>query len=71
MAWTRTKQETLALSINALALLILQDDIASGGWNWQKWMRDSEQHGTGRGQGDQQSAGGGPGVVDDTWPRRE
>ncbi|MEV6641095.1 TIGR02391 family protein [Amycolatopsis sp. NPDC051371] len=48
MAWTRTKQETLALPINALALLILKDYTSSGGWNWQNWMRASEQHGTAR-----------------------
>ncbi|MDQ3764449.1 MAG: TIGR02391 family protein [Actinomycetota bacterium] len=48
MAWNRSKQETLALPINALALLILEDYKAGGGWNWQNWMRASEQQGTAR-----------------------
>jgi hypothetical protein len=33
MAWNRSKQETLALPINALALLILEDYATGGGWN--------------------------------------
>jgi hypothetical protein len=28
--------------------LILEDYKAGGGWNWQNWMRESEQHGTAR-----------------------
>ncbi len=45
MAWNRSNQEILALPINALALLILEDYKAGGGWNW---MRASEQQGTAR-----------------------
>lgn len=37
----------MALPINSLALLILKD-YASGGWNWQNWMRGAEQSGTAR-----------------------
>lgn len=48
MVWTRSRQETLALPINTLALLILQDYVASNGWNWQNWMRGAEQQGTAR-----------------------
>lgn len=48
MTWNRSKQETLALPINTLALLILEDYQAGEGWNWQNWMRGSEQHGTAR-----------------------
>ena len=46
MAWTRPADETLALPIDALALLILDDYVTGGGWNWQNWMRESEQYGT-------------------------
>ncbi|MFJ7213515.1 hypothetical protein [Amycolatopsis sp. NPDC098790] len=48
MTWTRNKAETLALPIDALALLILRDYKASDGWNWQNWMRSAEQQGTAR-----------------------
>lgn len=48
MAWNRSKHETLGLPINALALEILKDYASGGGWNWQNWMRASEQHGTAR-----------------------
>lgn len=53
MAWNRSKQETLGLPINALALLILKGFKSVRGWNWQNWMRESEQSGTAR---DQRSA---------------
>src|SRR5579864_5392892 len=48
MAWTRTREATLALPVDALALLILQDYRNGNGWNWQNWMRESEQYGTAR-----------------------
>ncbi|WSJ72699.1 TIGR02391 family protein [Amycolatopsis sp. NBC_01307] len=48
MTWTRPKAETLALPIDALALLILHDYKAGDGWNWQNWMRGAEQQGTAR-----------------------
>lgn len=44
MAWNRDRAETTKLPIDALALLVLQD--YDGGWNWQNWMRESEQYGT-------------------------
>jgi uncharacterized protein (TIGR02391 family) len=47
MAWSRSKQETLSLPINSLALLILQD-YHGREWNWQNWMRASEKYGTAR-----------------------
>ncbi len=46
MAWTRSRENTIELPINALALLVLQDYVARNGWNWQNWMRESEQYGT-------------------------
>jgi uncharacterized protein (TIGR02391 family) len=48
MTWTRSRAETLALPIDALALLILHDYKAGDGWNWQNWMRGAEQQGTAR-----------------------
>lgn len=48
MTWTLPKAETLALPIDALALLILRDYKAGDGWNWQNWMRSAEQLGTAR-----------------------
>lgn len=48
MTWNLGKQETLALPIDALALLILKSYDATGGWNWQNWMRGAEQQGTAR-----------------------
>jgi|GEM_PF-700968 len=51
MVWTRSNVETLALPIDALALLILHDYKSAGGWNWQNWMRGSEQQGTASDQG--------------------
>lgn len=41
-----TKHETLALPIDALALLILRSYRDTNGWNWQNWMRGAEQNGT-------------------------
>jgi uncharacterized protein (TIGR02391 family) len=38
--------ETRTLPIDALALLVLDDYVSGGGWNWQNWMRESEQYGT-------------------------
>jgi hypothetical protein len=46
----RSKQETLALPINALALLILRDYQETGGWNSRNWMLESKQYGTARDQ---------------------
>jgi uncharacterized protein (TIGR02391 family) len=46
MAWTRTQKDTIELPIDALAILVLQDYVAGDGWNWQSWMRESEQYGT-------------------------
>jgi len=48
VSWNRTKQETLSLPIDALALLILQSYKSGQGWNWQNWMRGAEQYGTAR-----------------------
>jgi len=48
MTWNRSKQETLALPINALALLILEDYQAGGGWDWQNWMLECGQRRTAR-----------------------
>ena len=48
MAWTRGREDTVELPIDALALLVLQDYVAGNGWNWQNWMRESEQYGTAR-----------------------
>jgi hypothetical protein len=48
VTWSRTKHETLALPINALALLILHNYRAKNGWNWQNWMRESEHYGKAR-----------------------
>jgi len=46
MSWNRSKQETLALPIDALALLILQSYASSRGSNWRNWMRAAENYGT-------------------------
>ena len=46
MTWTRSAQDTLELSVDALALLVLRDYQAAGGWNWRNWMRAAEQNGT-------------------------
>jgi uncharacterized protein (TIGR02391 family) len=46
MAWIRGRDDTTELPIDALALLVLQDYVAVDGWNWQNWMRESEQYGT-------------------------
>jgi uncharacterized protein (TIGR02391 family) len=48
MAWTRSREDTTGLPIDALALLVLHDYVAGNGWNWQNWMRESEQYGTAR-----------------------
>jgi uncharacterized protein (TIGR02391 family) len=48
MTWKRSRDETVSLPIDALALLVLQDYDAGNGWNWQNWMRESEQYGTAR-----------------------
>jgi len=46
MAWQRSQEDTIELPIGALAILVLQDYVAGNGWNWQSWMRESEQYGT-------------------------
>src|SRR4029453_15191652 len=46
VAWTRSREDTIELPIDALALLVLQDYVAGNEWNWQNWMRGAEQHGT-------------------------
>jgi hypothetical protein len=51
MTWTRSRKDTIELPIDALALLVLEDYVAGNGWNWQNWMRGSEQHGTARDPG--------------------
>lgn len=51
MAWTRSREETVDLPIDALAILVLQDYVQGNGWNWQNWMRESEQFGTARDPG--------------------
>jgi uncharacterized protein (TIGR02391 family) len=48
MAWQRDRQDTVELPIDALALLVLRDYNHVDGWNWQNWMRESEQFGTAR-----------------------
>ena len=48
VVWTRNREDTTELPINALALLVLEDYVAGDGWNWQNWMRESEQRGTAR-----------------------
>lgn len=46
MAWNRNRSDTVELPIDALALLVLRDYDHVKGWNWQNWMRESEQFGT-------------------------
>jgi len=46
MAWNRSCEDTVELPIDALAILVLEDYVAGNGWNWQNWMRESEQYGT-------------------------
>ena len=46
MAWNRSCEDTVELPIDALAILVLEDYVAGNGWNWQNWMRQSEQDGT-------------------------
>ena len=46
MAWTRSREDTVELPIDALALLVLQDYVDGNGWNWQNWMLESKQRGT-------------------------
>lgn len=41
MAWTRSREDTVELPVDALAILMLQDYVAVNGWNWQNWMRES------------------------------
>jgi uncharacterized protein (TIGR02391 family) len=48
MTWHHSRPSTVDLPISALALLVLQDYVSSSGWNWQNWMRESEQYGTAR-----------------------
>ena len=48
MPWTCKHDETLKLPIDALAVLVLKDYVEGDGWNWQNWMRESEQYGTAR-----------------------
>lgn len=48
MSWSRSREETIQLPISALALLVLRDYDQTSGWNWQNWMRESEQYGTAR-----------------------
>jgi uncharacterized protein (TIGR02391 family) len=43
-----SKEATLALPIDALALLILENYREKEGWNWRNWMNESQQHGTAR-----------------------
>lgn len=45
VTWTTSKAETLALPIDALALLILRSYRDGSGWNWQSWVRGAEQYG--------------------------
>lgn len=48
MAWTRNKEDTVDLPVDALAMLVLKDYVDGNGWNWQNWMRQAEQDGTAR-----------------------
>lgn len=45
VVWTLSKQETLSLPIDALALLILED-YAPQGWNWSSWMGEAKHYGS-------------------------
>jgi len=45
VVWNRSKQATLGLPVDALALLILQD-YASEGWNWSSWMSEARHYGS-------------------------
>jgi uncharacterized protein (TIGR02391 family) len=51
MAWNRSREDTVELPIDALAVLVLRDYTQGNGWNWQNWMRESEQFGTARDPG--------------------
>jgi len=46
MPWKRSREDTTELPIDALAMLVLHDYVNGNGWNWQNWMRESEQYGT-------------------------
>lgn len=46
MVWTRPADETTALPVDALAVLVLQDYRDTQGWNWRNWMLKSEHWGT-------------------------
>ena len=48
MGWKRSREDTIELPIDALAILVLEDYVAGDGWSWQNWMRESEQYGTAR-----------------------
>lgn len=48
MSWNRSREDTLAIPITALAMMILKDYADGKGWNWQSWMRTAEQQGTAR-----------------------
>jgi len=46
MVWTLQRDDTLALPVDQLGLRVLRDYRNGGAWNWQNWMRGSEQSGT-------------------------
>jgi hypothetical protein len=46
MVWTQSREDTLGLPIDALALLILRDYQDTSGWNWHNWILESQHHGT-------------------------
>jgi hypothetical protein len=68
VTWNRSREETLALPINALALLILKNYQSKRGWNWRNWMKESEHYGTAR-DPEINAALAEVGVADDTRPR--
>lgn len=45
--WTLEADEVLALPLDELALMVLQDTDANREWNWQNWL-NSTRHGYGR-----------------------
>lgn len=50
MAWGHPVDATLAMPINSLAIEILKDFKASGGWNRDSWIKESQQWGSAKGQ---------------------
>lgn len=45
MAWTRSLRDTLSLPLNSLAMEVLRDFRAGGGWNRDSWIKGTVQTG--------------------------